>query len=473
MTWDVIVVGAGAAGLATAIFTRTRRPESSVLLLDGARKPGAKILVSGGGRCNVTNTVVTERDYWGGPPAIVRRVLRALPVADTVSFFADAGVDLHEEHDGKLFPDSNSARQVLDALLAQAAASGVELRSSHRVLDVERDRRRLSRRHERGRPARRVASSSRPAGCRCRRAAATAPATRWRARSATPSSQPRRRSRRSCCRRVATDAPATHATWSGVSQQAILTLWVDGSVATRLRGSMLWTHFGVSGPAALDLSRHWLRARLEGRAAEATANLRRISTSNRWKTSGSIRHAHRPRAMLATILATLIPAAVAEGVARGARHRRVDNARLAHARRAAACLPRTDGMAAFPSSIREATTSPKPRRAASTCTRSIRQRWSRGSVPGLYLVGEMLDVDGRLGGFNFQWAWSSAAVAARGLSAPPEPPAEPGVSGVEHPLGQPVQFGGQAERPGRRHGGGAYRCGETQPAGRARPDRRA
>ena len=109
-----------------------------MLLLDGAKKPGAKILVSGGGRCNVTNTVVTERDYWGGPPAVVRRVLRALTVAETVSFFADAGVALHEEHDGKLFPDSNRAREVLDALLAQAAASGVELRSSHRVLDVER-----------------------------------------------------------------------------------------------------------------------------------------------------------------------------------------------------------------------------------------------------------------------------------------------------------------------------------------------
>ena len=75
------------------LHAQPRRPEASVLLLDGAKKPGAKILVSGGGRCNVTNTVVTERDYWGGPPAIVRRVLRALTVADTVRFFADAGVD--------------------------------------------------------------------------------------------------------------------------------------------------------------------------------------------------------------------------------------------------------------------------------------------------------------------------------------------------------------------------------------------
>jgi predicted flavoprotein YhiN len=61
-TWDVIVIGAGAAGLATAIFTRTEARERSVLLLDGARRPGAKILVSGGGRCNVTNAVVTQRD---------------------------------------------------------------------------------------------------------------------------------------------------------------------------------------------------------------------------------------------------------------------------------------------------------------------------------------------------------------------------------------------------------------------------
>ena len=65
---DVLIVGAGAAGLATAIFTRRRNPSLRVLLVDGAKMPGAKILVSGGGRCNVTNRVVTERDYWGDRP---------------------------------------------------------------------------------------------------------------------------------------------------------------------------------------------------------------------------------------------------------------------------------------------------------------------------------------------------------------------------------------------------------------------
>src|SRR6476660_2366250 len=77
---DVAVVGAGAAGLATAIFTRRLNAGRSILLLEGARRPGAKILVSGGSRCNVTNAVVSDIDFWGGRRTIIRRVLRGLPV---------------------------------------------------------------------------------------------------------------------------------------------------------------------------------------------------------------------------------------------------------------------------------------------------------------------------------------------------------------------------------------------------------
>ncbi len=107
---DTAIVGAGAAGLATAIFTRRLNPARSVWLLDGAKKPGAKILMSGGSRCNVTNASVTDADFWGGKRSIVRRVLRAFPVPDTIAFFEQIGVRLHEETGGKLFPDSNRAR---------------------------------------------------------------------------------------------------------------------------------------------------------------------------------------------------------------------------------------------------------------------------------------------------------------------------------------------------------------------------
>ena len=414
MRWDAIVIGAGAAGLATAIFTRRRRPEGSVLLLDGAKKPGAKILVSGGGRCNVTNTVVTERDYRGGSPTVVRRVLRALTVADTVGFFADAGVALHEENDGKLFPDSNSARQVLDALLQQSVASGVELRSAHRVISVHKadDGFRVVT-HAGELAARRVVlatgglslpkSGSDGAGYAIARALGhTLIAT-------TPALAPLMLAANG------NETPAIHGTWSGISQQVILTLRTGGSVTLRERGSMLWTHFGISGPAALDLSRHWLRARLEGRDAEAAANLTPDFDFESLETFWLEQARQRPRSMIGTILATLVPAAVADGVLAGigidasttlSSLTRDDRRRLVRALTAWP-IPIVDSRGY---NFAEATAGGialqeiDPSTMESRCCR------------GLYLVGEMLDVDGRLGGFNFQWAWSSAAVAARGLS---------------------------------------------------------
>jgi predicted flavoprotein YhiN len=91
-------------------FTRRLNPSHSILLLDSAARPGAKILVSGGSRCNVTNVAVAERDFNGGKPTIVRRVLKAFPPQEVVAWFASMGVRLHEEAHGKLFPDSNRAR---------------------------------------------------------------------------------------------------------------------------------------------------------------------------------------------------------------------------------------------------------------------------------------------------------------------------------------------------------------------------
>src|SRR4051794_25700036 len=135
---DVAIVGAGAAGLAAAIFARQLNPSCRITLLDGARRPGAKILISGGGRCNVTNVKVSERDFWGATPAFIRRVLRSLPVSETVEFFASLGVALHEEQYGKLFPDSNRSRDVLDALLREVERAHIAVLAGHRVTAVER-----------------------------------------------------------------------------------------------------------------------------------------------------------------------------------------------------------------------------------------------------------------------------------------------------------------------------------------------
>lgn len=141
MDVDIAVVGGGAAGLAAAIFAaRASLPSparSRIAVLDGARTLGAKILVSGGSRCNVTNARVETTDFWRSGSPFVRQVLRALPVAETIAFFEEIGVALKEEPLGKLFPASNKSRTVLDALLREAARLDIEMRTSCRVLGLE------------------------------------------------------------------------------------------------------------------------------------------------------------------------------------------------------------------------------------------------------------------------------------------------------------------------------------------------
>jgi predicted Rossmann fold flavoprotein len=382
-----------------------------VWLLEGAKQPGAKILVSGGSRCNVTNRIVSERDFWGGNATFVRRVLRAFPAEATVRLFRDLGVPLHEEADGKLFPDSNRARDVLNALLRGLDEAGVVLRAGHRVVSVDRtpDGFRLT--TSRGTLETPVIvlatggkslpkSGSDGAGLDfARRLGHTIVQT-------TPALDPL----------LLDGSDSFHRKVSGVSHQAELALWLDGRVATRLRGALLWTHFGVSGPVALNASRHWLRAQVDNRSARVTVSFlpgssfesveQRLISLARSSPSQSVAHA----------LSDQIPASVA------------------------ACLTERSGIDA----TRQLAQLTRPERRAlvrSLVEMPLPVTGSRGYnfaeataggvaldeinpatmesrlCPGLFLIGEMLDVDGRLGGFNFQWAWSTGYVAGQAVAA--------------------------------------------------------
>jgi predicted Rossmann fold flavoprotein len=413
---DVLIVGAGAAGLATAIFARMRNPSLRVRLLDGARQPGAKILVSGGGRCNVTNRVVTERDFWGGPPTIIRRVLRALPVDATVRFFESAGVTLHQEHDGKLFPDSNRARDVLNALLNQATSHGVEQLWSHRVTAIApRDGHFMVSTPAGDLTATRVVLAS--GGQSLPKSGSDGTGYRFaqalghRLVLTTPALAPLL-----LAPDVATsNGTAMHAELSGVSLDATLTAWINGRAGARLRESLLWTHFGISGPVALNVSRHWLRAVLEGRTVAVTANFAGDLDFEDLERFWLDRAHDRPSSSIGTTLASLVPASVAAALLERlpldpaitlAALRRNDRRRL------------TAALTAWPLAITgsrgynyaEATAGGVDLREIDPATMESRQ------CPGLHLVGEILDVDGRIGGFNFQWAWSSASVAAHALA---------------------------------------------------------
>jgi len=407
--FDVIVVGAGAAGFATAIFARRFHPTLRVLLLDGARKPGAKILVSGGSRCNVTNRAVGEQDFWGGRRTAIRRVLRAFTSADAIAWFQELGVPLHEEPGGKMFPDSNRSRDVLDALVREADARGVALLADHRVVDIGVNDGRFLVETRRG-----VFSGG-----------AVVVATGGQSLPKTGSDGGGYEFARRLGHTIVEMTPALvplvldeqtsiHREVTGVSQDVSLSVWIDGAVDCRIDGSLLWTHTGASGPAAMNASRHWLRATLEGHPVRVTVNFCPPAAFDEIDQRLQRHALASPRASTQSLLARFITASVASAIlqrigvddsGRAAQLERDERRRLAHA------------LVEWPLPIvatrgynfAEATAGGVALDEIDPGTMASRR------CPGLFLVGEVLDVDGRIGGFNFQWAWSSGFVAARAL----------------------------------------------------------
>ena len=133
---EIVIIGAGAAGLMAGIWAGRTHPKRRILLLDGAPKLGAKILVAGGGRCNVTHDQVDVGAYAGSSRNAIKKVLRRFDVPETVQFFREMGVELKREETGKLFPVTDSAKTVLNALLTAADQANVILRYPRRVETV-------------------------------------------------------------------------------------------------------------------------------------------------------------------------------------------------------------------------------------------------------------------------------------------------------------------------------------------------
>ena len=408
-TADVVIVGAGAAGLAAAVFcARAASPASRVICVDGAKTVGAKILVSGGSRCNVTNRVVTERDFWGGDPRVIRDVLRAYPVSRVIAFFEELGVRLLEEEGGKFFPESNRARTVLDALIKALSTSGAELHTGCRISGVQAAGENF------------VLTSG---DGRVYRAPYVVLATGGRSLPKTGSDGTGYEFARFFGHGYVETTPALvplvlddsqHARLSGIAHPATVTVRSVGVPPVRLTGAMLWTHFGVSGPVILNASRHWLRSRLAGHDATVVISVvpgETFASIERWLHD---EQRSRPRALVRTVVASRVPAAVADvWTDRGGINpsttlshlTREDRRRLIHA------------LIEMPLDVRdsrgynyaEVTAGGIPLKEIDAATMESRVH------PGLYLIGEMLDVDGRIGGFNFQWAWSSAWVAAAAI----------------------------------------------------------
>jgi predicted Rossmann fold flavoprotein len=401
---DVLVIGAGAAGLLAAVSAA--RHGARARLVDRRRKFGAKILISGGTRCNVTNVEVRETDFNAASPPFVRTVLRQFPPERARALFEEHGVALKLEPTGKYFPVSDSARDVLAGLVAAVSRAGATLERERLVTAVRRDGDRfVATGDTEPIEARTVVlctgGLSYPETGSDGTGYEIARAFGHRVERTSPALTP------------LTAAGAPHAALSGVTLDAELTLWVDDRKAFARTGSLLFTHTGYSGPVALDLSRHWLRRGwTASRGVRLTASFVPGRSFEEVETAwlGEARRA--PGRHAASLLGAWVPnrlaaALVAEAgcatdLALGRATR--DERRRVLAALTALALPVT-GVAGY----RKAEVTAGGVALDEVLARSLESKLCEG----LFFAGEILDVDGYIGGFNFQWAWSSGWVAGR------------------------------------------------------------
>jgi predicted Rossmann fold flavoprotein len=396
------MVGAGAAGLMTAIHA-ARAGARDVLLLDGARKLGAKILIAGGGRCNVTHDTVDETAFAGSSRNAIRKVLRRYDVDATTAFFQELGVVLKREETGKLFPVTDSARTVLNALLNEARGRGVEIAFPRRVKRIERngDGFRVSGTWGAVTAPRVVLatggrsvpkSGSDGFGYQLARALGHSLTA-----IVTPGLVPLRLADGHFLREL-----------SGVTVDTTLELRSDtGKRLVSFTDSTLFTHFGLSRPSVLDISRYLLQG---GNAAllflnllpgRSPADLEGVLRSSGGKSVATVLQQHLPE----RLARALCDRAHVDPTVQAGQLRRDPRRTLA----ATVCELKLPVTGSRGYNFAEVTAGGVP-------LSEIRLETMESRVcPGLHLVGEICDVDGRIGGYNFQWAWSSGFVAGTAL----------------------------------------------------------
>ncbi len=387
--FDVIIVGAGAAGLMCALTAGQRGRK--VLLLDHVDQVGAKILISGGGRCNFTNLHSAPECFLSGNPDFCRSALRRYTQADFIALVERHGIAYHEKTLGQLFCDS-SARAIVAMLLAECQQGGVDVRVGHTVTDI-----------------------SRPDGFRlqtdqgCFTAPALVLATGGLSIPKMGATGFAHEVARRFGLRITPPLPAlvplkaTPETLgfdqmlAGVSLEAVVSC-----AEQSFRENILFTHRGVSGPAILQISSYWrqgtaIRLDLVPDLAPGFLQERK--------------HA-RPRAEAKTVLAEILPARLAQALAQtglpgGPLANVPDRTLAAFAARLKHWEVQPTGSEGWPKA--EVTLGGIDTRDLSSKTMAAL------AVPGLYAVGEALDVTGWLGGYNFQWAWSSGWCAGQAV----------------------------------------------------------
>jgi predicted Rossmann fold flavoprotein len=378
--FDVVVLGGGAAGLMCAM--RAGQRGRRVLLLDHAEKVGKKILISGGGRCNFTNREARPEAFLSANPHFCKSALARYTQHDFIELVNKHRIAWHEKTLGQLFCDG-SARQIVAMLLDECAAVGVDVRVAHKVTRVEKsDRFTVATDHGDFSATSVVLATG---GLSIPKMGATGFAHDV---------------ARHFKLRITDTRPALVPLTLPVPEISGVSLDVEARCGrASFREALLFTHRGLSGPAILQISSYWKPG--QEIVVDLLPDLDAASLLKERKRT-------RPKAELRTILAEVLPQRLAqslapEGLMANQRDRDLDT--LANRLKTWTFVPTgTEGYAKA-----EVTLGGIDTDGLSSKTMEAKK------VPGLFAIGEAVDVTGWLGGYNFQWAWSSGWVAGEAV----------------------------------------------------------
>lgn len=389
-SYDAIILGAGGAGMFCA--ATAAQGGKRVLLIDHGTEPGRKILISGGGRCNFTNIHTAPDRYLSANPHFAKSALSRYTPADFIALVDRHGIAWYEKTLGQLFCDG-SARQIVEMLIAECRMGGVEAALGHAPEEIG---------HADGRFHVRV-------GSRRVHAPALVIATGGPSIPKIGASDAAYRLARQFGLKVVEPRPAlVPLTLSGEDNLFRSLSGVSAPVVarcgkTRFREAALFTHRGLSGPAILQISSYWKHGEAIGIDFLPDADPDWLIAQKRT----------RPKAGMRSALGALLPDRLAEALAeRLGLDRELGNlpdAALMKAQVALADWPFTpNGTEGFAKA--EVTAGGIATDGLSSRTLEARK------VPGLYAIGEAVDVTGWLGGYNFQWAWASGYAAGRAIA---------------------------------------------------------
>ena len=380
----VIIVGAGASCLMAAITAAQKG--AAVTILEQNEKPGKKICATGNGKCNFTNLTMPEDAYRGEDPAFSKAALEQFSVADTVEFFTRLGIYPVNKNNGYLYPHSGQASSVVEVLCMKARSLGVKIKTNEQVLDVSKTGNTWNvktRSWEYEGDAVILANGSR-------------------ASSIAGSDGSGYDLARKLGHKVIEPLPALTALkckntgfsgWAGVRTEGKITLYIDGVKTAEDAGELQLTDYGVSGIPVFQISRYAIRALEDGRNVSLTLHFLPEFSEEQLHHFLEQRKEDCPYKGKKEILTGLFPE------------------KLSKILLAAKDLERA--ISCYPLKV----TGYQPFEQAQVCSGGVAARdvnaatMESRKIRSLYFAGELLDIDGKCGGYNLQWAWSSGFVA--------------------------------------------------------------